>query len=237
MCIRDSIDTQLRIHDEDGLNIVTERNVVFSSIVMSREAQTAILEQQDMGEVVLAGELSSLECSRPWVRIAALATFFGTAWIYLFPLQYKLALVDIYGMMPLVTELLLPFFLFFMGTGLFKLSKSSFRISYVKTIKEYPILPSLAKQIVFEKLTFTEEAIKKRIQFFNRHIAFTSDYWGKLCAIIFIGGISVILIFGTIINMFNEYGLQVPFELTLWLLAAMFAIVLAFALPAFKYDL
>ncbi len=230
------LNTQLRIHDEDGLNIVTERNAVFSSIVMSREAQTAILEQQDMGEVVLAGELSSLEYTRPWIEIGAFATFFGLAWVYIFPHQYKLSLVGVYGMMSLLTEMVLPFLLMLMAAGLHSLSRSSFINSYAATIKEYQISPSLAKRIVFEKLVITEEDIEKRTKSSYKITRSINKIPDKVCAIILIGSVSVFLIWGIILNMYTVLDIPPPLDLPLWMLLSLFAIMISFAIPAFIYD-
>lgn len=229
------LNTHLRIHDEDGFNIITERNAVFSSIVMSREAQTAILEQQEMGEVILAGELSSLEYTRPWIKIGAFATFFGLAWLFLFPHQYKLAPLTMYGMMTLLTEIMLPIFLLFMGSGLHSMSRSSISKSKTKTIKEYQILPGLAKGIVFEKLVITEENIEKRTKLFSEYFLSTSNIPDKICAIILISSVSVIIIWGIIFNMYTDIN-NTPPELPIWMLISLFAIIMSFFLAAIKYD-
>ncbi len=155
----------LRIHDEEGLNIVTERNALFSSIVMSRDAQTAILEQQDKGEVVLAGELSSLEGSRPLLAICGFAFIFGCAWMFLLAKTNTYDLVDMYGTTAVLTELVIPFILAFLGFHLVLFrSRPKYIRSEIKTITEYQISSTLARLIVFEKLVLSDEEIEKRMK-------------------------------------------------------------------------
>ncbi len=155
----------LRILDEEGLSIVSERNALFSSIVMSRDAQTAILEQQDKGEVVLAGEVSSLEGTRPLLAICGFAFIFGCAWMFLLAKTNIYDLLVLYGSTVVLTELVIPLILAALGFHLvIYRSRPKFRRSEIKTITEYQISSTMARLIVFEKLVLSDEEIEKRMK-------------------------------------------------------------------------
>ena len=88
----------LRVNNEDGYVCTSHRNLFFASIVLSRDAQNAILQEKALGEVIIANELVRLQNTRPWKPVIILAFFHAYATSILLPELYFRELVDFYDL-------------------------------------------------------------------------------------------------------------------------------------------
>ncbi len=218
----------LRIHDGEGLNIVTERNALFSSIAMSRDAQTAIIDQQDKGEVVLAGEVSSLEGTRPLLAICGFAFIFGCAWMFLITKPVIIDVVDMYGSIAFLTEASIPFILAFLGFHLVLFrSRPKYTRSEIKTITEYQISSTLARSIVFEKLVLSDEEIEKRMKHlrFNLNQYLDNSELVETFPVIFI--VSILIVLGILIPILGTGFVPNSFVLPLFALSFIAAVLMS----------
>lgn len=163
----------LRVNRESGIVFTSFRNLFYASIVISNEAQTLILREKELGEVIIAHALCLLKNTRPFSMglmglIGALLSLEmlptpspGSIGIY--------ELINLYGRRLMILIALSAFTLIFCYLSYIKTSEIDMNLITSK----YHLSPVLAKMALFEGIAIRRSDIEVKP---NLHSSNDVDY-------------------------------------------------------------
>jgi len=229
----------LRINNEDGFVFTSRRNLFYASIVMSRDAQNAILQEQEMGEAIIANELSKLQDTKPWRLIVTLASFHAHAASMLIPEPYLSDLSDIYGLGPALFVMGLPTLFYFLAFSFLMTGDSLIHRIRENVSKAYQISPNLAQQVLFEGYTITRSDLEKSTKFQGSYgELLDEDNFERILAILVIGGLLILTCLWFLFSIFGSFfAIEPVLNIVIYIFASIIAVVILCLGVARKYNI
>ena len=132
-------EVDLRITEQEGYAFTSYRNLFYALIIMSSTAQSAMLQDSELGETIIANELITLKNTRPWRVVYGLVALCICGSSPLIVDQSFIELSEVYGYTAGFFIGMFPYTLMWIGIALIDSAKAHSHISHAMTDKEYHV--------------------------------------------------------------------------------------------------